>query len=215
MNAGIGVNRGRLEHVKDYGNCPQCGAALKRRQKWCSSACYLKGRRSYAGEGNPRYKGGSCTQRGYVLVRVNGQTRYLHRVLMEQHLGRKLERHEIVHHINHDKTDNRIENLRVVALGEHSLYHNRKRGHCCESCGSRRSALHTLKGSPVFPLGLCGACYKRQWREKHRAPRPWAPRAGYESCADCGTTERRHLSGGRCSPCYYRDREKRRRAAAA
>jgi hypothetical protein len=42
---------------------------------------------------------------------------------MENHLGRKLQRHEVVHHINGDKRDNRIENLAIVLLPEHSRMH--------------------------------------------------------------------------------------------
>lgn len=46
------------------------------------------------------------------------------RYLMEQHLGRKLNKDEEVHHKDHDKTNDVIENLEVVNSTKHRRHHN-------------------------------------------------------------------------------------------
>jgi hypothetical protein len=46
-----------------------------------------------------------------------------HRIVVENHLGRLLEPDEIVHHINEDKKDNRMENLEVMSKKEHTSHH--------------------------------------------------------------------------------------------
>lgn len=47
-----------------------------------------------------------------------GQHLYLHRILFELHIGRKLEIDELVDHKDMVKTNNKIENLRVVSHSE-------------------------------------------------------------------------------------------------
>lgn len=74
---------------------------------------------------NRPYGQGSYDRKGYKLLYRNGRLTPEHRWVMEQHLGRKLKwPGEVVHHKNHIKTDNRLENLELMSDIEHNKLHH-------------------------------------------------------------------------------------------
>ena len=91
--------------------------------KYCSRSCLGHAhpeRHEKARKNSPvNLRKGLSEPRKYKKLYINKKVVYEHRYLMEQHLGRKLDRNEQVHHINGDCCDNRIENLQVLTNSEH------------------------------------------------------------------------------------------------
>lgn len=56
------------------------------------------------------------------MCKSNGQIKD-HRAIMAMYLNRPLSENEIVHHKNGVKTDNRVENLEIIAASEHQVFH--------------------------------------------------------------------------------------------
>ena len=86
----------------------------------------------------------NVTANGYVLE---------HRVVIENYLGRFLYPHEIVHHKNGNRKDNRIENLEIKEYREHNRDHRNLMGRTmvellCPVCKAifvkRRNHTHLL-----------------------------------------------------------------------
>lgn len=104
--------------------CLHCGKEFyTTRNDFCSQKCAREYKKA-------NYKHKEYMENGYVCLYVNGYNKKgnvkKHRYLMEQKLGRKLLQNEVVHHINGNKTDNRIENLAVMERGEHSKLHRKE-----------------------------------------------------------------------------------------
>jgi hypothetical protein len=101
-------------------------------------------RQQVKGANAPWWKGGRhLNDRGYVMVIAPDDFPFPgmldrhrrireHRMVMALHLGRELRRSEVVHHLNHDRTDNRLENLHLY--GSHSE-HMRSHAHAVRGDG--------------------------------------------------------------------------------
>lgn len=70
-----------------------------------------------------RPNGYGCISNGYKRIKKNGKYFFEHRIIMEEHLKRKITNKEIVHHINGNTLDNRIENLIVTTRPSHAKLH--------------------------------------------------------------------------------------------
>lgn len=97
MAAECGVDPGTI-----YVHIKRCGIALKGVP---------------SGERHHRWKGGRFVRPDGSIVITAGKDKgkYLHRLIMEQHLGRPLRRREKVYHTDGNKSNNDIANLRLIS----------------------------------------------------------------------------------------------------
>lgn len=74
------------------------------------------------GEANAK---GVCHKAGGYVEYTRGphKGRSVHVVLMEEHIGRKLHPDEVVHHIDRNRQNNDISNLRLMTRNEHTRLH--------------------------------------------------------------------------------------------
>jgi len=117
--------------------CPNCKKNFQpkyygkeRYQKYCSKSCsvYQQHKRGEIGfeKFNPRWNGGVHFDKGYKMIYLPNHPLaqkdgyiYEHRLVAQDRLFTGL----IVHHRNHNKVDNRPENLEVLTRAEHNKGH--------------------------------------------------------------------------------------------
>lgn len=82
-----------------------------------------------------------------------------------------------VHHRNHNRADNRIENLQAMTRAQHSILHNTvdMAGRCCSQCRSDKTMIRSRDSRPNWYYNinrsgfLCRNCYKINQRRARRA----------------------------------------------
>lgn len=97
-------------------------------------------------------------KKGHARANVDGYV-YQHILAAEQMLGRKLKPEEVVHHKDHDRRNNKTENLMVFHTGaDHSAYHA---GHTCEQLddGSWYAPDREKPSMPNHVCVVCGKCF--------------------------------------------------------
>lgn len=118
--------------------CPKCGGPKDFYAVHCRGCAEwrepLKGRK---GADHPAWKGGSrLSHDGYVRTyapdhpwpRLGGYV-YEHVRVVELSIGRRLKPGEVVHHRDHNRTNNELSNLEIQGAGDHSRHHRQQDTH--------------------------------------------------------------------------------------
>lgn len=114
------LGKKRPEHLlkRKEANCKSCGEHFRsiKTQIFCSRKCMHAYK---VGERSAGWKGGKL-HRGYRIAHRQPE----HRLVMAKHLGRDLATKEVVHHIDDDKANNRIDNLFLFDCNRCHLFHH-------------------------------------------------------------------------------------------
>ncbi len=124
-------------------------------EKWDTDPLYRRKKRKlvmdgyiylYIGDNNP-----------YRLMANQGGYIAKHRLVMARHLGRLLDPLEVIHHINHRRDDNHIENLQIVTNSENAketltwLKNNPLRGEVTETTALRGDVISASNKALPLP----------------------------------------------------------------
>lgn len=122
-------NRARSKKYKYPMKCLNCETIIHKRANFgLCMGCWLRQNRRGTLK-RIRAKAGCGTLfDGYRLLSDHGSrknpNRILeHRLVMEQHIGRKLRRDEIVHHKDRNRLNNSVSNLQIMSQSDHMRLH--------------------------------------------------------------------------------------------
>ncbi len=140
---------------------------------------YFQKRIGKKGPTNPCWKGGKVKVGRYWMVyhpdHLNSDKRgliYEHRFIMSIHIGRPLWKGEIVHHINRNRLDNRIDNLELISNQQKHMKEKHRKdmsGRYCFFCGNKTYVSKSGHERWYYydknkTIIICSNCYKREKR---------------------------------------------------
>lgn len=107
----------------------------------------------------------------YYMASARGYVRE-HRFVYEEYFKCCVLNWVDVHHLNHIKTDNRIENLQLLPHGIHAGLSSKKdmSNRLCSSCGGKTTLLKKNKYEQWENLNnklVCHRCYNKWYHEAH------------------------------------------------
>lgn len=114
-------NKGNGQETRQCLECHKPFTTRDKRKKYCSPECYHK---HATGENNALWTGGRPKTK-YQWVSVNGRYLRKHRAIMEEVMGRRLYKREVVHHIDRDGLNNNPENLHLFHCDSCHLHHHK------------------------------------------------------------------------------------------
>lgn len=151
---------GKFWFPKQCVDCRHVCVEADLRRKRMSESKLGEKHNNYKPIGTTRIVTSARKRNSYRQIKIAPLTwRYEHRIVIEAHLGRRLNTSEHIHHVNGDGLDNRLENLMVVDNATHRKLHKieglwSKMYKCCVTCGEA--------SSPHASGGECRRCNSKR-----------------------------------------------------
>lgn len=105
--------------------------------------------------------------KNYKQSYLDGATKREHQIIMEEHIGRKLRKGEVVHHVDGNKRNNNLKNLILTTRSEHAKIHAKELDRSkpvvqmskdFEVIKKWKSAMAASKELPVHRSNICKCC---------------------------------------------------------
>lgn len=121
-----GVIRSRVDGIRRAAEEGRLGHGWRGKSRTFSQG-HIDAMTKAAKERGAKFSAGvSVKPNGYVeITRGEHKGRSLHRVIAEQMIGRQLLDFEVVHHKDHDRSNNDPSNLQVMTRAEHTSLHRK------------------------------------------------------------------------------------------